>query len=127
MWSMPTTAVMGKDLCRRTERWLTKPLLLAGAVPFCEGALLLLSTSAAAMHSAIQKAAVSAAGTSGNSPFLIEHWSALQIYVPMLADCLTPEHVSRCSSLCTANPWKADRQDDKYLFCIVRGPINTPF
>ena len=52
MWSMPTTAVMGKDRCRRTERWLTKPLLLSGAAPFCEGALLLLSTSAAAMHSA---------------------------------------------------------------------------
>ena len=51
IWSIPTTAVMGKDLCRRIERWLTKPLLLAGEAPFCEGAELLFSTSAAAMQS----------------------------------------------------------------------------
>ncbi len=51
MTSMPTTAVMGKDLCRRTERWLTKPLLLPAEAPFCEGAELPVSTSAAAMHS----------------------------------------------------------------------------
>ena len=68
MWSMPTTAVMGKDRCRRTERWLTKPLLLSGAAPFCEGALLLLSTSAAAMHSAIRKAPVSTAYIFGTQP-----------------------------------------------------------
>ena len=52
MKSIPTTAVMGKDLCRRTERWLTKPLLWLGEAPFCEGAELLFATSAAAMHSA---------------------------------------------------------------------------
>ena len=51
MWSIPTTAVMGKDLCRRIERWLTKPLLLPDEAPFCEGAKVLFSTSAAAMQS----------------------------------------------------------------------------